>query len=748
VSTPTPRVHVIVATHEPRREHLAAQIDSIRTQVGVELSVHVVDDGSAPDTRTMVRSVVGDDDRFELLEFDRVGVLRNIERALRLVPEGVDAILLADQDDVWVADKALRLSTALAAGHLLVHSDATLIDDGGATIAPSLFAHEGRDVDDVRVGDLVVRNVVTGCTAAIAPALVAPALPFPAEADDAFHHDLWLALCAASLGTIGVVRDPLTAYRQHGANVVGAVEGYGRWRGMRAAVGAWRLRRSVATSVVAAARAGRLPAVGWPARAWTGPVAEVTSLPAIALFALDRPGSRRLALELAAGAVGSLARRLRAAPGSTGVASARKVRKVLAVALHAARHPREVVNIVARTAGISDDGPVRVVAPSERAPQQRALRTVLRERDTRVVNVLIPGISPSGVFGGVATAVAIAAGLAERGERVRLVLCDFGQSLSDDQVRAIVLRHVALSPDALARLEVTNQIRDDRTLDVGVADVFLATAWWTAWRAAATIAAEPALAERRVHYLVQDYEPLFYPASERQLEARRSYDLDALLLVNSTPLADFLADELGVAIDPALVLAPLVAVPERSALRTPPSGTEPLRVVVYGRPSVGRNLFETALRGIALWVEARGAARAVEVMTIGERLPVRHVIAGREVRDLGVLSWEAYLGLLATSHLGVSLMTSPHPSYPPLEMAMTGMVVVTNRWGPKDLARVSDRLVSCEPDAASVAAALAVAEERLAAGGDPPIDLASLGADLDAFLDAYRAVLVGGGRSR
>ena len=55
-----PRVHVIVATHEPRREHLSAQISSILAQVGVVLSVHVVDDGSAPDTRAMIRSVLDD----------------------------------------------------------------------------------------------------------------------------------------------------------------------------------------------------------------------------------------------------------------------------------------------------------------------------------------------------------------------------------------------------------------------------------------------------------------------------------------------------------------------------------------------------------------------------------------------------------------------------------------------------------------------------------------------------------------
>jgi hypothetical protein len=78
------------------------------------------------------------------------------------------------------------------------------------------------------------------------------------------------------------------------------------------------------------------------------------------------------------------------------------------------------------------------------------------------------------------------------------------------------------------------------------------------------------------------------------------------------------------------------------------------------------------------------------------------------------------------------MMTSPHPSYPPLEMAACGMTVVTNRWGPKDLEELSSRFVSCDPDAAGIASALEEAELRHARGGDPAIALERLGAPLAA----------------
>jgi hypothetical protein len=225
--------------------------------------------------------------------------------------------------------------------------------------------------------------------------------------------------------------------------------------------------------------------------------------------------------------------------------------------------------------------------------------------------------------------------------------------------------------------------------------------------------------------------------------AASSYRLPALHVVNSTPLAQHLRSEHALDIDDALVLAPRIAVPTTAPLRA--SG-DPLRVIVYGRPSVGRNLFPTALRGIAMWEASRratGATVPVEVVSVGEPEQFRYRIGERLVVTPGVLSWDEYLALLATAHLGVSLMASPHPSYPPLEMAASGLVVVTNRWGPKDLADVSDRIVSASTDATDVARALADAEDRHRAGGDPPLDLTPLGRPLGEVARSLRDRLLG-----
>ena len=53
------------------------------------------------------------------------------------------------------------------------------------------------------------------------------------------------------------------------------------------------------------------------------------------------------------------------------------------------------------------------------------------------------------------------------------------------------------------------------------------------------------------------------------------------------------------------------------------------------------------------------------------------------------LDYPAYAGLLRGSDLLLCLMMSPHTSYPPLEMAASGRLVVTTEFGPKTAAALA-----------------------------------------------------------
>jgi len=91
------------------------------------------------------------------------------------------------------------------------------------------------------------------------------------------------------------------------------------------------------------------------------------------------------------------------------------------------------------------------------------------------------------------------------------------------------------------------------------------------------------------------------------------------------------------------------------------------------------------------------------------------------------LDVQGYAELLGTSDVLLSLMLSPHPSYPPLEMAASGGIAVTNTFGVKTaaaMATVSPRIRAVEPEVGALASALRAAvagprEEALGLTGIP-----------------------------
>jgi hypothetical protein len=83
--------------------------------------------------------------------------------------------------------------------------------------------------------------------------------------------------------------------------------------------------------------------------------------------------------------------------------------------------------------------------------------------------------------------------------------------------------------------------------------------------------------------------------------------------------------------------------------------------------------------------DATPGAAGWRIVSAGESHPDVDLGGGSVLRSLGKLSMDAYADLLRTSAIGISLMISPHPSYPPLDMSYLGLLVLTNTFGDKDL---------------------------------------------------------------
>ena len=209
--------------------HLPELLDSLLSQTDPDFTVLMQDDGSADQTPGLLRAIAERDSRFILApgQGQHLGAAGNF---ISLIQQSdADYTLLCDQDDIWEPEKIAVLKAALRrmeeqtadAIPLLVHSDCSLIGESGEPIAGSFFRHQGWDPQAVTLQQLMVQNNVTGCTL-IMNAPLRKLIASHANPRELFMHDWFIALTAAAFGRISFVDQPLTRYRQHGNNVMGA----------------------------------------------------------------------------------------------------------------------------------------------------------------------------------------------------------------------------------------------------------------------------------------------------------------------------------------------------------------------------------------------------------------------------------------------------------------------------------------------------------------------------------------------
>jgi hypothetical protein len=171
---------------------------------------------------------------------------------------GADYLGFVDQDDVWVPEKLERQLAAMREAErlhgettpILVHSDLSVVDSALRPVAPSFRAYAGLGALEAPLPERVAHNVVTGCTVLVNRALREAAGPIP----DGIMHDAWLACVATAVGRTVYLPQPLVAYRQHGANAIGARGAPAPLsRAMWRALFPWRARQAVVRRDVAAA---------------------------------------------------------------------------------------------------------------------------------------------------------------------------------------------------------------------------------------------------------------------------------------------------------------------------------------------------------------------------------------------------------------------------------------------------------------------------------------------------------------
>jgi hypothetical protein len=213
---------------------------------------------------------------------------------------------------------------------------------------------------------------------------------------------------------------------------------------------------------------------------------------------------------------------------------------------------------------------------------------------------------------------------------------------------------------------------------VGKRDLFLTTSWWT------TASVLGSFNANRVLYLIQEDERTFYPFSDdyqRCVEILSHPELK--FIVNSELLYDHFINEgfdnisrNGHWFEPAFS--------EGLFYREKESTDRKQRFFYYARMNHLRNLFYLGLEVVESSV-TRGYLNPNqwELYFVGADIP--DVLINSTIRPVMIknIPWSEYASIIRDTDLGLSLMYSPHPSYPPLDLASSGAVVVTNRYGNK-----------------------------------------------------------------
>lgn len=320
--------------------------------------------------------------------------------------------------------------------------------------------------------------------------------------------------------------------------------------------------------------------------------------------------------------------------------------------------------------------------------------------ETPRLNLLLPGVSKRHFFGGASTALQLLQALGQ-GIELRVLVTDERQfeGLDPAQFSGWSVRG-AEEDDACGHCLVPLGNRHGATVPVRRADLFIASAWWTAhlthvltaWQAQAY-----GLPKRPFVYLIQDFEPGFYPWSAQYVLAEQTYQADKKLIAvfNSSQLRQFLHDR-GYRFDAEYVFEPVLNPVLAEYLDLPNKTKKQRQILVYGRPSVPRNAFPLIVQALRLWAASDPRAAQWKVLSAGEGHPPVRLPNGVTLAPLGKLELRDYARTLSESAIGLALMISPHPSYPPLEMAAFGLRTLTNDFGSKRLARDHPNIVSLD----------------------------------------------------
>lgn len=334
------------------------------------------------------------------------------------------------------------------------------------------------------------------------------------------------------------------------------------------------------------------------------------------------------------------------------------------------------------------------------------LRThFLPDSPIRRVNIVTDSISSGFLFGGVGTSLIFAALLANKWNAQLRIITRTERAKSENVDHLLSLYGIKLEHDIQFKFAAFYDPKCE--LDIAKEDLFITTSWWT------TAATLPNVPNDKIIYLLQEDERMFYPFGDDRFRCEAILrNRDIRFLINTKLLFDhFVQDGFDNMAAQAMWFEP--AFPAQIFHPRANSQGGKRKFFFYARPNNPRNLFYLGIEVIE-----QAVLRQIldldtwEIYLVGKDIPTVTFGDGYVPTKCENLTWSEYAELVGSIDLGLSLMYTPHPSYPPLDLVASGAVVVTNRFaGKRDLGGYSANLICADLDRNALVDALRHAVE-------------------------------------
>lgn len=314
----------------------------------------------------------------------------------------------------------------------------------------------------------------------------------------------------------------------------------------------------------------------------------------------------------------------------------------------------------------------------------------------RRVNLVTDSINEGSLFGGVSTSIIFCALLAKRLNCQLRIITRTEKAASHNFSE--VLKNNKVAYEENVEFMYVDLFSAHIDIDVSSDDIFVATSWWTAHSCLESVEAN------KIIYLLQEDERMFYPYGDDHLRCSSVLSNPDIRFVINTELLfnHFSSQGFNNILQNGLWFEPAFSSYEAKLASSQHSAKK--KFFFYARPNHYRNLFSLGLETVRAAV-ARGVLNLEEweICFVGLGLSTLKFPIAFEATIIEGLTWSEYVRFIRSVDVGLSLMYTPHPSYPPLDLAASGAIAVTNQHGIKqDLSRYSNNIICKRADVESL----------------------------------------------